>query len=478
MLHGLQHFVERKKREKLLSQKHFRQDFTMRFSTKGQEDRFGKWPSKLGSFTFKDYAPRVFQEIRRLSGIDTKDYIQSVCYDNYIEFISNSKSGAFFFFTNDGRYMIKTIEGSEAKCLVKFLEKYYLHLKSNSGSLLSRFYGLHRVKFNRPIAGRKKFHFIVMQSVFYTPNYIHAIFDLKGSEVGRAATEKDLKRKATDKFTGTVLKDNDLVNSKFKITLGPVKGKAFVDQISKDAKFLADNAIVDYSLLVGIHYPDLPDPRNTVEPDSPAQNFSFGTTKDSKGTPSPKPLTRHRRINTWSRSTSNLFPNGGLTIREDVPVKVKKPASLSPQSAEKKVFVDKGIPGRGRAKSAQEGPNGQNLSRSATSSTKEMSMHQSRKRAMSQQGSGILMRNHGSRSNSAILHRIPVIEQGIHSISDRQEIYYVGVIDILVQFGLLKQGEYLYKGYVQGHGKKVSVIPPSDYAKRFINFVAKAVGYE
>ncbi len=117
----------------------------------------------MGHYSFKDYAPRVFQEIRRLSGIAHRDYIESVCHNNYIEFISNSKSGAFFFFSNDGQYMIKTIEGAEAKCLMTILQKYYLYLKSNPESLLARFYGLHRVTLQRPIGGRRKFHFIVMQ---------------------------------------------------------------------------------------------------------------------------------------------------------------------------------------------------------------------------------------------------------------------------------------------------------------------------
>jgi len=163
------------------------------------EKVFGELPAKIGSFTFKDYAPRVFQEIRRDASIDAKEYIKSVCHNNYIEFISNSKSGAFFFFSNDGRYMIKTIEQAESKCLLKMLQGYYLHLKSNPGSMISRFFGLHRVKFRRPVHGRRKYHFVIMQSVFHTSRYsyiitcfflsfhtimiriryIHAIFDLK-----------------------------------------------------------------------------------------------------------------------------------------------------------------------------------------------------------------------------------------------------------------------------------------------------------
>eukprot|EP00160_Parvularia_atlantis_P017373 Unigene5948_Nuclearia_a/m.18214 Unigene5948_Nuclearia_a/g.18214 ORF Unigene5948_Nuclearia_a/g.18214 Unigene5948_Nuclearia_a/m.18214 type:complete len:277 (-) Unigene5948_Nuclearia_a:232-1062(-) len=49
------------------------------------------------------------------------------------------------------------------------------------------------------------------------------------------------------------MKDMNFVNSKKKIKLGPEKHKLFVEQIQSDAKFLAENNIMDYSLLLGIH---------------------------------------------------------------------------------------------------------------------------------------------------------------------------------------------------------------------------------
>jgi len=277
MLHGLSHMLEdlSKKREKLLEPRHFKKTITHRFDTKGQQERFGNWPSRVGSFEFKDYAPRVFQEIRRLAGIDAKQYTESICHNNYIEFISNSKSGAFFFFSNDGRFMIKTIESAEEKTLRKMLQGYYLHLKSNPDSLICRFYGLHRVRFNRPMGKRSKFHFVVMQSVFYTEKYIHAIFDLKGSYVGRFATEKDKARQPNDKMTSTVLKDQDWSNSDMIMKLGPERAEAFREQVRKDSEFLAEQAIVDYSLLLGIHYPNLPDPRNLAQQAGSERNFSL-----------------------------------------------------------------------------------------------------------------------------------------------------------------------------------------------------------
>jgi len=76
----------------------------------------GPPPHRLGhTFKFKDYAPMSFAYIRRMFGINEFEFIQSICKDaNYIEFLSNSKSGQFFFYSSDGKYMIKTMSNRES----------------------------------------------------------------------------------------------------------------------------------------------------------------------------------------------------------------------------------------------------------------------------------------------------------------------------------------------------------------------------
>lgn len=52
----------------------------------------------------QDYMANVFHAIRSQSGIDEAEYMLSIAGDfNYIEFIANSKSGQFFFYSHDGR---------------------------------------------------------------------------------------------------------------------------------------------------------------------------------------------------------------------------------------------------------------------------------------------------------------------------------------------------------------------------------------
>ena len=124
---------------------------------------------------------------------------------NYVEFISNSKSGQFFFYSHDGRYLLKTQTKEENKFLLDILPEYYQYLHDNPHSLLCRILGMHRIEMYHL---RRKVHFVVMTSVFDTPNKIERMYDLKGSLVGRNASQED-----RDQGCG-VWKDNDLLADK------------------------------------------------------------------------------------------------------------------------------------------------------------------------------------------------------------------------------------------------------------------------
>jgi 1-phosphatidylinositol-4-phosphate 5-kinase len=192
------------------------------------------------TFKFKTYAPKVFEKIREFFNVDSASYMTSVCGDfNYIEFISNSKSGQFFFYSHDGRYMIKTQTKDENQFMKRILPHYYKYVSENPNTLLVKIFGMHRVKMYHL---QRKIHFVIMGSVFDTTEVIHQIYDLKGSLVGRNATPKE-------RANGGVLKDKDLIDDGVKFHLGAKKA-AFIEQIKKDARFLASLNIMDYSLLV------------------------------------------------------------------------------------------------------------------------------------------------------------------------------------------------------------------------------------
>ncbi|EGG11887.1 uncharacterized protein MELLADRAFT_46552 [Melampsora larici-populina 98AG31] len=200
-------------------------------------------PSAKYDFKFKDYAPWVFRELREYFHLDPADYLLSLTAKYILSEIgSPGKSGSFFYFSRDYRFIIKTIHHAEHKFLRGILQRYHEHVKANPHTLLSRFYGLHRVKLPR---GRK-IHFVIMNNLFPPHRDIHETYDLKGSAIGREYPEDKAK-------AGAVLKDLNWIHRSKAIDLGPTKRTVFEDQLKRDTKLLQALGIMDYSLLIGLH---------------------------------------------------------------------------------------------------------------------------------------------------------------------------------------------------------------------------------
>jgi len=208
---------------------------------------------------FIDYAPMVFQRIRLSFGITSDEYLRSVgpeaLFGNMVlgnlsslsELTSEGKSGAFFYYTADGKYMMKTVTKKEYYLFRNILERYHRHIMDNPNTLIVRFLGLHCLsiqKQQRGIPSKEKLYFVVMANMFNTPFQIHHKYDLKGSWIGRVTASES---------SGQCMKDVDFMNSHMKIKVGTAEAEELNSQIEKDSNFLKGCNIIDYSLLVGIH---------------------------------------------------------------------------------------------------------------------------------------------------------------------------------------------------------------------------------
>ncbi|KAG6603313.1 phosphatidylinositol 4-phosphate 5-kinase 4-like isoform X1 [Cucurbita moschata] len=202
-------------------------------------------PHQSCEFKWKDYCPLVFRTLRKLFKVDPADYMLSICGNDALrELSSPGKSGSFFYLTNDDRYMIKTMKKSEAKVLIRMLSAYYNHVRAFETTLVTKFYGLHCVKLTGPI--QKKVRFIIMGNLFCSEYSIHRRFDLKGSILGRTTDKPESEIDET-----TILKDLDL---NFIFRLQKSWFQEFCRQIDRDCEFLEQERIMDYSLLVGLHF--------------------------------------------------------------------------------------------------------------------------------------------------------------------------------------------------------------------------------
>lgn len=230
-------------------------------------------PSAKYDFKFKDYSPWIFRRLRAIFGLDPADYLMSLT-SKYIlsELGSPGKSGSFFYFSRDYKYIIKTIHHAEHKLLRKILKEYYNHVKDNPNTLISQFYGLHRVK----IPYGRKIHFVVMNNLFPPHRDIHQTFDLKGSTVGRDFKEEELE--ANPRAT---LKDLNWLRRDLHLEFQESIKRAFIDQITKDVSLLQRLHIMDYSLLVGMHDMTKGNEENVRE--TTLQVFQPGGERDEDG---------------------------------------------------------------------------------------------------------------------------------------------------------------------------------------------------
>ncbi|GLJ55708.1 hypothetical protein SUGI_1196660 [Cryptomeria japonica] len=198
-------------------------------------------PHQSVDFKWKDYCPMVFRNLREMFKIDAADYMMSICGSAALrELSSPGKSGSVFYLSQDDRFMIKTLRKSEVQVLLRMLPNYHHHVRMRENTLITKFFGLHRIK----PAGGQKVRFVVMGNMFCTELRIHRRFDLKGSSQGRSTDKIEIDETTT-------LKDLDL---DYVFHLEPSWREALLKQIEVDCMFLESQRIMDYSLLLGLHF--------------------------------------------------------------------------------------------------------------------------------------------------------------------------------------------------------------------------------
>ncbi|GMF19968.1 unnamed protein product [Phytophthora fragariaefolia] len=221
---------------------------------------------------FKDFAPHVFRRLREEAKVSSASYRNSL-QQTTKERVSEGKSGAFFYFTEDRKYVVKTLTSEELRFLLSILPKYYTFMKRHPATFMTRFFGCHGLT----MYGKTVF-FVVMQSVFATSLQIHERFDLKGSWVGRLEGRKPTGTIATCKFCSAEYVVGGIHDQRCDVRRGEGNLRHQYDQVGKDlnwnrhmalpfstaravalqltvdSDFLCSINCIDYSLLVGIHH--------------------------------------------------------------------------------------------------------------------------------------------------------------------------------------------------------------------------------
>ncbi|PRP83062.1 hypothetical protein PROFUN_09658 [Planoprotostelium fungivorum] len=205
--------------------------------------------SVIEHYNFIDYAPDVFRQMRQVFEIEDESYLESMephMFMNNLhnQHFSTGRSGSFFVFSPDKRYVLKTLTRREKDLLFSILKRLHEYVQEQPTTFINRIYGLHAVEntFTSEVV-----HLVVMENCLHPPRNIEIDerYDLKGSKVNR--TVGKLHR---DDPTGVLGMDGDFHEN---LHLSAATAADFIRQITEDSRFLASCGIMDYSLLIGIH---------------------------------------------------------------------------------------------------------------------------------------------------------------------------------------------------------------------------------
>ncbi|XP_008558177.1 1-phosphatidylinositol 3-phosphate 5-kinase isoform X2 [Microplitis demolitor] len=163
------------------------------------------------------------------------------------------KSGSTFSKSRDDRFILKELSRVEMQIFLDFAPNYFAYMEkcqqTKQPTLLGKIVGVYRVSFkNNTTNAALRTSVLVMENLFYSRT-ITDKYDLKGSVRNRLVNLEE-----ADQEGELVLLDENLLNMSCDSPLyirshsKSVLNKA----IEQDTKFLADNSVMDYSLLVGL----------------------------------------------------------------------------------------------------------------------------------------------------------------------------------------------------------------------------------
>ncbi|XP_058632184.1 phosphatidylinositol 4-phosphate 5-kinase-like protein 1 isoform X2 [Onychostoma macrolepis] len=378
----------------------------------------------LKSIRMETYAGPVFASLRRSLGMTEKEYQQSLSSEgSYLQFISNSKSKADFFLTNDKLFFLKTQSKREARFLLSNLRIYMEHLEKYPHSLLVKFLGVHRIK----IAYQRMKYFIVMQSVFYPDDRITARYDIKGCEVSRWTDPAPEGSQII-----VVLKD---LNFEGQFIQLDQQRPWLLHQVEIDTAFLQTLNVLDYSLLLA-HQP--------LHQDELSQSLSFATlimrAKKSFSFFSKRPLAGRSVNATFSptHATSPTVP--GVVAEEDSTLLFSELNTTQCHVTE----MHSGNGAMGIASPEEDKIEQQ--SRVGTESA-DLQTFQAQNRRL-----------------------LPNFKNPLHVIDGPEQRYFIGIIDIFTVYGFKKRLEHLWKR-LRHPRQTFSTVSPPAYCYRLCQWV-------
>lgn len=183
-------------------------------------------------------------------GVGYSDIIKSFEIEDDIDKLharvksSGGRSGAFFYFTADREFIIKTITSEELVVLRSMVRDYCDHLISAEGSFLSKIFGIYKIKIDKTKTFR-----IILQENLTSRLGNPVLFDMKGSTADRRVSAFTFKE-INDMPRDVVYKDIDFAENIRYFTVTVEEQTNILTKLTRDTKLLKKYLIMDYSLLI------------------------------------------------------------------------------------------------------------------------------------------------------------------------------------------------------------------------------------
>ena len=331
---------------------------------------------------------------------------------------ASGKSSSWFFCSKDSRFLVKTCSLKERDVLLDILGEYSKHAETHRGtSLLPQYYGLYTIE-----VGSRSAHFIIMNYWFATMHAISTRFDLKGSTKGRRAS-----RKERAKGDAAVLKDLDFLESD--VHVQNRMAEEVKAAIATDVAFMERNRLIDYSMMVGLHFHADAEPGGNRAVAAAGGDGAGATSAEENGVP-PSPGHRRRRSGYGSFGGSSGGNTGGALAHFSDASPPPTPSGASyPRERDAN---DENEPGTDAAAGSDALDFAGPFAEPAADDTR--------------------------------------LQFQLRALETPFGLAYLGIIDILTQYGAAKIAENLCFGAL-ACGADISCQPPDVYARRFKRFI-------
>lgn len=201
-------------------------------------------PSRAGQMriasgvTFEHLEFTQFNDFRHSLGVSDEAYFRSLSRLHGGITQDSGKSGSVFWFSEDGKFIVKSATELEVSSLLDMMPRYTAHVVGSEmvglPCLLSRYLGAYQL-----LESGVSLWFVVMNNIF-AGQVPQRIYDLKGT------TE--------DRFVkpgrGKVLKDTNFEHRRIRLAMDDAK--AVLQAVDRDSSFLRAERVMDYSLLLGL----------------------------------------------------------------------------------------------------------------------------------------------------------------------------------------------------------------------------------